>query len=416
MGAENKSVIKPVKKKTYLSRLFVLGVVGGVIIFFGYRYAFSSAILFNGCRNDFERENQSISKPSLKYELNMKLLTHRLIMHDRLRGVTDEDTVRAALGKVNQYLDDVNNQCKSDGTDKGNAAFVLCASQTIARHFYYTPSTEVSNNYALNRSDCDTNTYLLMDAASQHGIDSYIMYSPSHAFFAWKDSFGYFKYRETTSLNNKGGEVDFNDGFYRKNFSRSYYTPFKGTRVEDIYDTLTSDIARVKPDLDAIYKKYPDDAIVTDWYFYHRAVNHILTKSDARELVNWLQTDITSSDKRYALIYYFLSLKDRKSALKEFQKIELEKCGEDCFQTGVLLNLKRYKYTSMFFDWYSNKLKADSDKANVKLFFNGLIMVVVGAIFIIIAITGIIILRLRRVQSSVTLADVASVAGQNESK
>ncbi|EEC0294394.1 hypothetical protein YV76_001773 [Salmonella enterica subsp. enterica] len=346
----------------------------------------------------------------------MQLLTHRLIMHDRLRGVTDENTARVALGKVNQYLDDVNHQCESDGTDKGNAAFVSCASQIIAGHFYYTPSIEVSNNYAINRSDCDTNTYLLMDAASQHGIDSYIVYSPSHAFFAWKDSFGYFRYRETTSSNNKGGAVDLNEELYQKNFSRSYYTAFKGERVEDIYDTLIYGIAKIKPELDAIYKKYPDDAFVSDWYFYNRAVNNQLTKNDARELVNWLQADITSIDKRYALIHYFLALKDRNSALNEFQKINLDKCTEDCFQTGEQLNLISYKYSRVFFDWYSDALEGYGAKTYVGAFFNSLIVVAAGIISLIVAVTGAIILYFRREQLLVAMTDTGSVAGQNEAK
>ncbi|ENA9698520.1 hypothetical protein ABG299_004099 [Salmonella enterica subsp. enterica] len=346
----------------------------------------------------------------------MRLLTHRLIMHDRLRGITDENTARVALDKVNGYIDDVNNQCKSDGTDKGNAAFVSCASKTIAGHFYYTPSIEVLNNYAINRSDCDTNTYLLMDAASEHGIEPYIVYSPSHAFFAWKDSFGYFQYRETVSSNNHGGPVDFNSDLYRKNFSRSYYTPFSGTRVEDIYDTLTSDIARVKPDLDAMYKKYPDDAFVSDWYFYNRAVNHKLTKDDARKLVDWLLVDITSSDKRYALIHYFLSLDDRKIALNEFLKMDLERCGEDCFQTGEQLDLKRYKYTRVFFDWYSDELKDDGAKAYVAKFFNGLIKVSVGIICIIISAICFIISFIRRNKFSVMLTGTRKVVWQNETK
>ncbi|ECJ9096396.1 hypothetical protein FQO43_08720, partial [Salmonella enterica] len=326
-------------------------VVGLFFIFVSYNAAFSSVKKLESYKKDFYKKQNGALQILPNVSADMNLLTHRLIANDLQRGIADETVARIATGKVNQYLNDVDQQCKSDGTDKGNAAFVACAGHLIGQHFYYTPSIDVSNNYAVNRSDCDTNTYLLMDAAHRHGIDSYIMYAPSHAFFTWRDTTGHFQYWETTSSNNKGEVPELSDGFYEKNFSHSYYTPFNGDRVEDIYDTLTYDIASVKPDLDAIYKKYPDDAFVSSWYYYAKAVNHKLTKNDARVLLDLLQTDMTSSDKRYALIQYFLSVSDYKRAHHVFKSIDLKRCGEDCFRTGVDLGLKRYQYSQELFNW-----------------------------------------------------------------
>ncbi|HFP9406524.1 TPA: hypothetical protein ACHOZF_004138 [Raoultella planticola] len=390
--------------------LMLLGFSAGVFfIFVSYNVIFSSVKKLESYKKDFYKKESSALKILFNVSVDMNLLTHRLIVNDLQRGIADETVTRRAIGKVNQYLNDVDRQCKSDGTDKGNAAFVACAGHLIGQHFYYTPSIDVSNNYAVNRSDCDTNTYLLMDAAHQHGIDSYIMYAPSHAFFAWRDSTGHFQYWETTSSNNKGEVPELSHDFYEKNFSHSYYTPFNGGRVEDIYSTLTYDIANVKPDLDAIYKKYPDDAFVSSWYYYAKAVDHKLTKNDARVLLDLLQMDITSSDKRYALIQYFLSVSDYKRANCIFKTIDLKRCGEDCFQTGVDLGLKRYQYTQQLFNWYSGKLKNKANnkniKANVGDFFSGLILVVMGGGLTIISIigSGILLIRNKKINERISI-------------
>lgn len=237
--------------------------------------------------------------------------------------------------------------------------------------------------------------------------DGMSIYAPSHAFFAWKDSTGHFQYWETTSSNNKGEVPELSHDFYEKNFSPSYYTPFNGVRVEDIYSTLTYAISNIKPDLDAMYKKYPGDAFVSSWYYYEKAVNHKLTKNDARILLDLLQVDITSSDKRYALVQYFMSVNDHNRALEIFKTIGLKRCAEDCFQTGVDLGLKRYQYSQSLFDWYSGKLKSkfnNNIRSNVGDFFKGLALAVMGGGFIIISIIGsaILLIRKKKIKACIT--------------
>lgn len=380
---------------------------GLFFVFISYAVAFSSLKNLGDYKKDFYKRQYNALTILPDVNLDMNLLTHKLIVSDRLRGIADDTIARIATAKVNQYLNNVGRQCKSDGSDNGNAAFVSCAGHLIGQHFYYTPAIEVSNNYALNRSDCDTNTYLLMDAAHLHGIDAYIIYAPSHAFFAWKDSTGHFQYWETTSSNNKGEVPELSHDFYEKNFSPSYYTPFNGVRVEDIYSTLTYAISNIKPDLDAMYKKYPGDAFVSSWYYYEKAVNHKLTKNDARILLDLLQVDITSSDKRYALVQYFMSVNDHNRALEIFKTIGLKRCAEDCFQTGVDLGLKRYQYSQSLFDWYSGKLKSkfnNNIRSNVGDFFKGLALAVMGGGFIIISIIGsaILLIRKKKIKACIT--------------
>ncbi|MCC4109099.1 hypothetical protein [Serratia ureilytica] len=137
--------------------------------------------------------------------------------------------------------------------------------------------------------------------------------------------------------------------------------------MEDIYSTLTYDIASIKPDLDAIYKKHPNDAFVSSWYYYEMAVNHKLTENVARVLLDLPQAEITCSDKRYALIQYSISVNDHKRALSIFKSTVLKRCGEDCFQTGVDLGLKRYQYSQQLFNWLDWPPESPDTSTHLKL-------------------------------------------------
>ncbi|MEW5288562.1 hypothetical protein ABW286_05120 [Erwinia papayae] len=190
-----------------------------VCIFFAwiaYEIFFSS--LLDSKRNESDFTDSYISSVAENATYNDSYLTHRLIKMDLNYGITTVPKQKKALGNVNQYLEDVSKKCPFDNSDKGVSGYVACANEQLHDNFYYTPGVDVSNNYAIHRSDCDTNSYLMIDALKMKGKEGYIVYSPGHAFLAWKDTFGNFNYWETTSGNNKGVLADLSDVFYTKTF------------------------------------------------------------------------------------------------------------------------------------------------------------------------------------------------------
>lgn len=393
-------IIEKVKSSNFIKRSFrfvvllfvniwisldiILLSTGGFLLLYGCQTAFSSSNKWEGYQRDFYQRYRDEQGRKTDTRVDMTLLTHRLIMKDLKQGITDEITASKAINKVNQYLNAVNQKCRSDGTDAGQTGFVKCASHVIAAHFYYTPSVEVSNNYAINRSDCDTNTYLLMDAARLHGIEPYIVYAPGHGFFAWKNSGGNFNCWETTAMNNEGEIAHLGAVFYRKTFDRSYYTPTSETQAEDIYGILIYNKSKTKPDLDAALKKYPDNAIISDKYYYTRTLSHHLSQADSKALIDLLRTDITSDDKKYALSHYFLWSGERDAALAVFRTMGLNFCGDDCYQTGRDLNIPLYRYLYGFFKWYSAQLKKGAVSANVNDFLAWVRTTVLSALLIIL--------------------------------
>lgn len=338
--------------------------------------------LFGTLHDDNNNEKDFHSRYSVTTPVNSaydgQYLTHRLVKMDLDYGITTQETMRNALSNVIQYLKNVNATCPWQNTDEGTAAYVACANERLHDNFYYTPSVEVSNNYAIHRSDCDTNTYLMIDAMRMKGIEGYIVYAPGHAFLAWKDSFSNFNYRETTSYNNKGKPADLSIDWYTKTIDRSYYTPVNVQMAEQIYNALIYDKSKGRVNIDTLYSKNKENAFIADWYFYARDKQHQTTKSDAQLMLSLLHTDFTSTDKKIAVLHYLMRNKQKDKALVMLDNIPADKCGRECFSAGVELGQLSFIIFKKPFSIYDAYLSNHALSGKVKPFRDGIILFVMA--------------------------------------
>ncbi len=330
----------------------------------------------NNNEEDFHNRYSGTTPVSSAYE--GQYLTHRLIKMDLDYGITTQETMRNALSNVSQYLQSVSATCPWQNTDEGTAAYVACANERLYDNFYYTPGVEVSNNYAIHRSDCDTNTYLMIDALRMKGMEGYIVYAPGHAFLAWKDSFGNYNYQETTSYNNKGKPADLSIDWYTKTIDKSYYTPVNVQMAEQIYNALIYDKSKGRVNIDTLYSKNKENTFISDWYFYARDKQHKTTKSDAQLMLSLLHTDFTSTDKKMAVLHYLMRNKQKDNALVMLDNIPADKCGRECFAAGAELGQLRFIIFKKPFLIYDDYLSNHALSGKVKSFRNGIILFVMA--------------------------------------
>lgn len=312
-----------------------------------------------------------------------KYITHRLIKMDLNYGVASKENMHKALENVNHYFRDVELSCPWSNTDEGTAEYVSCANKKLNKNFYYTPSVEVSNNYAIHRSDCDTNTYLMMDALKMKGIQSYIVYVPGHAFLAWKDSFGHFIYQETTWNNNSGKPADLSSSFYKKAIDDSYYTPISDKFAETIYNALIYDVAEERVNINKLYNENKSNSFIADWYFYAKDKRNEITKEDANFMLSSLHTDFTSTDKKIAIIHYLMRNDKKDKALLLFNRIPADKCGYDCVIAGAELRKAAYMVFQKPFSVYDGFLKKHALSANLQSFTSGLFVSLLALICLV---------------------------------
>lgn len=356
---------------TLAAGMFCLGVFTASVF-----SLFGKVLEDHGNEKDFNNRYSITSPGSSAFD--DKYLTHRLIKMDLDYGITTQETMRKALINVSQFLQSVNARCSWKNTDKGTADYVACANERLHDNFYYTPSVEVSNNYAIHRSDCDTNTYLMLDAMRMKGIDGYIVYAPGHAFLAWKDSFGNFNYRETTSNNNNGEPADLSLDLYTKTVDKSYYTPFNSQLAEKVYNALIYDKSKGRVDISTLYSSNRDNAIISGWYFSALDDLKKVTKADAQLMVSSLLTDFTSTDKKMAVLHYLMRNNQKSKALVMLGNIPSDSCGRECFTAGADLGQLSFIIFRKPFFIYDNYLKSHSLGGNVESFRNGLILFVVA--------------------------------------
>lgn len=243
---------------------------------------------------------------------------------------------------------------------------------------------EVSNNYAIHRSDCDTNTYLMIDAMRMKGIEGYIVYAPNHAFLAWKDSFGHFNYWETTDNNNTGKIASLNDKFYTKTFDKTYYTPMNARQAESVYNALIYKKSKEKVDISELYNKNKDNAIISDWYFYSLDELNEIKKSDAQIMLSLLHTDFTSSDKKMAILHYLIRNHRKEDALVMLDNISAIQCGMDCVTAGAELGRLSSIILRKPFSVYDNYLKTSGLRGNKEDFCIGFIFAAAALLLAII--------------------------------
>ncbi|EIU7556871.1 hypothetical protein LHV18_01070 [Providencia rettgeri] len=379
-----------------LKKIFIRfrwGVATIIFIFlsvFSYNWVFSSSNIYNKYKGDFEKQHKSEVFKNMDTTFDESLLSHRLIGLDLKYGVTDKLTADKAIVNVNAYLSSVQKQCRNDNVDdkmldRKNAEFIRCAGNLINHFFYYRPSIETSNNYAIHRSDCDTNTYLLIDATRGLGVSPSIVLSPGHAFYAWKDQFNQYHYWETTENNNQGKFANLKESLYVKNPDRTYFTPMGEDVIEDIYQVIIYNISTIKPDLDGIYQRNAANMFIADNYFdvksraYKSKDDDFEISSDDVEYIrSLLQTDITSIDKRNALIRYYLRNDNLQEADAIFGTINYEQCGSDCFLLAIEMKKPAFLAVKSLYDQINKFNKKDGYSASASDVFKFVTLVVIS--------------------------------------
>ena len=307
-------------------------------------------------------------------------LVYDLINMDVTNRIVDDTVAQQARYKVTLYLDDVKDHCHTDHTDAGNEKFVACAGHTLAKHFYYRPGGAVAANYAADNSDCDANTYLMMTAATQAGIESWVVFAPSHAFFAWKDSFGNYRYWETTTDNNRGKWADFREPLYKKAISPAYYRPRDSRYATQFYQAIIYTDSREKTPLDTGLIPLLDNHFVSDILLYYKASAGKLTDKDVAFLRSGLQEDFTSTNRTGALAIYYLAHGNKSKAAAYLSRINSEDCQTSCVEllseTSPLKRFITYPYS--WLDRFYDRHDAYLSLLAYYMLMSGVFLVLIG--------------------------------------
>lgn len=368
------------KTKKFMFFLSLISIIPLVISFF---ILFSNFIQYEENKNDFYKrfvESKSVNS------YDDELLTHKLIKIDYDNGITTKENKDKALYNVNLFLNSVSLNCKQSNTYD----YIKCANKQLRDNFYYKPSIEVSNNYAHHISDCDTNSYLMIDAMSLVGINGYVVYAPSHAFIGWIDDFGNPQYWETTSNNNTGKKADLNEKFYTKTFDNTYYRLMPIELTIDIYTVLISDIKNTKIDIESFFIKYKNNSIISDFYYYDLIEKNKISNLKAMEIESLIATDITSNEKYYVLAKHYLMNNNLEKGIAYFSKIDKSRCGFNCYKLGVELNIPQYKYLYYFYKEYIKSYERKGVDINAKIFFQGVFFFCLFLFFFLISLISLI--------------------------
>ncbi|HGJ5857366.1 hypothetical protein QE210_19345 (plasmid) [Arsenophonus nasoniae] len=383
---------------TLVFPVFCFFVISGFLFCFSYFLLFGQLYDYDNNKKDFFSRYANTTPRSF---YDNQYLTHRLINMDFTYGITNKENFDKALRNVNRFLEEVNTHCIYQRSDEGTANYLNCANKVLHDNFYYTPSLEVSNNYAINRSDCDTNTYLMMDAMKLKGIESFIVYAPGHAFLAWKDKFGNFNYRETTSNNNTGEVADLTkSSLYQKAFDKSLYTPMSAEQAEKVYHSLIYDKSGGRVDIDALYKENKNNAFVSDQYFDVKNKQDKIRKLDVEYLLSLLNTDFTSTTKKMIVVNYFINNNQPDQATKILSTIPLDDCERDCFLASVTLNKLNFIPFKVPFLLYDDYLKSHGSNAKVQSFYWGILFL--GITLISIIVTLVFLIKLLKEMRKIT--------------
>lgn len=251
-------------------------------------------------------------------------LSFDMLNFDFQQGIASAEVVKSAKHNIAFYFDQVREQCRSvQGED-----FFLCANRILGKYFYYTPSTELSNNLAKQQSDCDLNSYLLYDVARLAGLDAYIVYAPNHAFIGWRSENG-IQFLETTTGNNTGSRADLSKAFYQKSLDRSYYTLEKREHVFTIYQALVSQLSKDRSYVGLLPNSH-ENTLIYNAQFSYKLENGDFTEEDAAYLQAKLRTDITSTSKKLMLAQWFKELKKFEEMKSILDTISLDSCERSC--------------------------------------------------------------------------------------
>ena len=313
-----------------------------------------------------------------------------MIQYDLDNKITSEEIANKAFSNTNYFFNQVVKDCKFEQeqiiSDITN--YISCANQKLGQYFSYQPSVEVSNNYANQRSDCDLNTYLLVDAARLVGIDAYIIYSPYHAFWAAKSKNHKVILWETTDNNNKGEKIDFTNkgfsnldtnelnvdfasSFYEKNNRIPYYRYYNEVDAFSLYKILVLDVPKINS-LDLLgnskvdysnliedsYLKNPENVIIEDAYIDLLVQENRINDDIVRDIENSLKTDVTNQVKHISLATFY---KNKRMFDKAGEHVEIllksNLCEKDCIDLVIELKLRNNLYLlQKYVDFHNSSL------------------------------------------------------------
>ncbi|WP_407206757.1 hypothetical protein [Citrobacter sedlakii] len=266
-------------------------------------------------------------------------LTHRMVKFDESNGLISEKEAQIAYGNINNYLRKVNDRCKTGSKIED---FLQCANSALGDDFYYKSAGSVGEGYTNHHSDCDSNVYLLFDAARAFNKTIDIMYAPRHAFISFHDEeHDLTRYWETTANENRGQLADLTQPLYRKTFNGFYYSPIEEDLAEKIYPILTLsyvDATKRESIIDSLDKTLSNNPLLLDQYYSQLEKNKELTEEKIENLNNIIQNDISAIDKRLILSRYYLNKDDIDKAKSIMSQIDDNECDLSCMEVRKQLS------------------------------------------------------------------------------
>lgn len=295
------------------------------------------------------------------------LLTHQVIAMDERNGIINKAVAGDAMANVNHYISSVQIHCRLNA---GAPAFLNCANDVLHDNFYYRSADDAGRGYAAHNSDCDANVYLMADAARLAGLATYIVYAPGHAFIAWKDSDGEFRYHETTGGNNRGRPFNFSDPLYKKTLDSTYYTPVAtdSPLVMANYRAITTGVTGNGEELPELVKQYPHDSLIRDARLRWQRQHEGITASDAGYIRNALTTTTDGADLNLSLTDYYLRAGDNVRARETFNRISSRDCGTECYAYGVRLGITKFRVMNTVWKYYAQFTGDHGTSANTWTF------------------------------------------------
>lgn len=330
----------------------------GVII---YKQAFPASRALDANAREFYNNYQPPADRDTSF--SPSLLSHQIIAMDANDGIIGTAATSNALANVNHYLSSVAHSCRYGD---GAAAFLNCANTVLYDNFYYHSADDAGRGYAEHNSDCDANVFLMMDAAKEAGLPTYIVYAPGHAFIAWKDKRGNFRYHETTGGNNKGRSFNFRDMLYKKTMDRTYYTPrtYDDPIVIATYHALMSAVSGRGDKLPALVERYPDNTLITSAWLRWKRQHGTTSPGDVERIESTLTTDISDSGLYLSLTDFYLRAGTRDRAREAFDHVPARDCGDECYGYGIQLGITKFKLMNPAWKPYSAYMSGHGVSAN----------------------------------------------------
>ncbi|AYY47170.1 hypothetical protein M3B74_20240 [Citrobacter freundii] len=304
--------------------------------------------IFSPVREKSRHESVVKALPSVGGLSDPGLLSHRLISYDENMGFVTDKMATLARGNTLYFFKAVEDRCDKSTADD----FISCANNILGQQFYYKSSSSVADAWANRYSDCDLNSYLLMDVMNRAGFQVRIVYSPGHAFISYTDEYGNIHFQETTGNENTGTDADLNGAFYRKALPGFFYQPQNVAFAEKLYPILTVGKLPEKEGRQLasdMFSAWPENPLVQDIYFHFRQP---LLDEDATSLKSLLVTDISSSSKRLMLTRYYTQKGDPDLAGRYIGQIDDDFCNDTCLTFKANQSLK-YKIIL----WFKNNIE-----------------------------------------------------------